>query len=207
MAARDVTIRLATAADGAAIAAIYRPAVTDATISFELTPPTADEMAARIDAVLLDAPWLVWVEGGAVRGYAYASKHRSRAAYQWSVETSAYVANDWHRRGVARGLYASLFALLRLQGVRNAYAGITLPNPASEALHAAMGFAPVGVYRGVGYKGGAWLDVAWSALVLQALEGPPAAPLTLADAKAEAGWTAAMDAGLSSAEPSAEPSR
>lgn len=118
-------------------------------------------MAERVEHVLKRTPWLVWERGGTVLGYAYASAHRERAAYQWSVEVSAYVHRDARRNGVARSLYATLFPTLSAQGFHNAYAGVTLPNAASIGLHTSMGFTPVGVYHGVGYKNGAWHDVGW----------------------------------------------
>lgn len=118
-------------------------------------------MARRVARVLKRTPWLVLERHGTVLGYAYATPHRDRAAYQWSVEVSAYVHSDVHRQGVARMLYSSLFAGLVVQGFRNAYAGITLPNPQSVGFHSAVGFTPVGVYRGIGYKHGAWHDVIW----------------------------------------------
>lgn len=154
-------IRLAAPADAAALAAIYAPFVTHGATSFEVDPPDAEEMARRIERVMAWTPWLVCEHQGEPVGYAYASKHRERAAYQWSVDVSVYVRADARRAGVADGLYASLFAVLVLQGFRNAYAGIALPNPASVAFHTAAGFRPVGVYQGVGYKLGAWHDVAW----------------------------------------------
>jgi phosphinothricin acetyltransferase len=172
-------IRLATADDAEAIAAIYRPAVTDKPTSFELEPPDGAEMARRVEKTLARTPWLVYDDDGAVLGYAYASAHRERAAYQWSVDVSAYVRDDAQRRGVARALYTSLFDVLALQGFRNAYAGVTLPNDASVGFHRAMGFTPVGVYRGVGYKLGAWHDVAWfeRPLAPRVAEPPPPVPL------------------------------
>jgi phosphinothricin acetyltransferase len=94
-------------------------------------------------------------------GYAYASRHRERAAYQWSVDTTVYVRQGRQRRGVGRALYTALLGVLPLQGYVNAYAGVTLPNPASVGLHTAMGFQPVGTYRRVGWKLGRWHDVAW----------------------------------------------
>ena len=97
----------------------------------------------------------------AIVGYAYASAHHERAAYRWSVSTAIYVSRDHHRRGAGRALYTTLFALLRALGYRQATAGITLPNPASVGLHEAFGFAPVGVYRQIGYKMGEWHDVGW----------------------------------------------
>jgi L-amino acid N-acyltransferase YncA len=154
-------IRLAQPIDGAAIADIYRPAVVDRATSFELEAPDAVEMGRRIETCLERLPWLVAVDEENVTGYAYASLHRSRPAYQWSVEVSAYVGDRAHRRGTGRALYEALFRILVLQGYRNAYAGITLPNDASERFHRALGFTPVGVFRGVGYKLGRWHDVMW----------------------------------------------
>jgi phosphinothricin acetyltransferase len=99
--------------DAAQVASIYRPYVTDAATSFELDPPDAEEMARRIQMALRFAPWLVAEdEQNQVVGYAYASRHRERAAYQWSVDVGVYVRADQHRRGVGRALYTSQ---LRLQ--------------------------------------------------------------------------------------------
>src|SRR5438876_395272 len=112
--------------DAAAIADIYRPYVTDAVTSFEVTPPDAAEMARRIDAVLALAPWLVALDDlSAPIGYVYASRHAEREAYQWSVDTTVYIREGDHRRGVGRALYEALFSLLRLQGFYVAHAGIT----------------------------------------------------------------------------------
>ena len=178
-------IRLATPDDAAPIAAIYAPAVTDGVISFELEPPDAEEMARRIVKTLARTPWLACERDGRVLGYAYASAHRERAAYRWSVDVSAYVRADVRRAGVARALYASLFAVLARQGFRNAYAGVALPNDASVGLHRAVGFTPVGVYRGVGYKLGAWHDVAWfeRPLAPRVAEPPEPVPLSALDAE------------------------
>ncbi len=176
---RDPTIRLATTDDAPALAAIYAPAVVDSLISFELEPPDAAEMARRVARVLARTPWLVGEREGEVVGYAYAGPHRERAAYAWSVDVSAYVRADARRGGVARALYTALLAALAVQGYRNAYAGVALPNAASEGLHRALGFTPVGVYRGVGYKLGAWHDVLWleRALAPRVADPPPPVPL------------------------------
>lgn len=168
------TIRLATTADADALAAIYAPSVTGATTSFELEAPDAAEMARRLAAVLAHAPWLVLERAGAVAGFAYASRHRDRAAYQWSVDVTVYVDAAHHRTGVGRALYTDLFERLRAQGYYVAHAGITLPNDASVALHESLGFTPIGVYPAVGYKLGAWRDVGWWRLALRAPEGEPA---------------------------------
>ena len=154
-------IRVADPADAAQVAAIYAPSVAETAVSFEILPPDASEMARRIDAMGRLTPWLVCDDGAALAGYAYASPHRERAAYAWSADVSVYVATDARRRHVGAGLYAALLGILRHQGYHRAYAGITLPNPPSVALHEAARFTPIGVYREVGFKLGAWRDVAW----------------------------------------------
>ncbi|WP_227355013.1 arsinothricin resistance N-acetyltransferase ArsN1 family B [Haladaptatus salinisoli] len=156
-----VTVRLAEADDAPRIAAIYAPIVRETVVSFETDPPDDEEVAERISKTLPTYPWLVCERDEEILGYAYASAHRTRDAYRWSVDASVYVHDGHRRSGVGRGLYESLFALLRRQGFYNAYAGIALPNPASVGLHESMGFEEVGVYRNVGYKDGAWRDVGW----------------------------------------------
>lgn len=189
-------IRLATSADGPAVAAIYAPAVTDVATSFELTPPDGAEMARRISEKLAMYPWLVCERGREILGYAYGGTFRERAAYQWSVEVSAYVRSDVHRAGVGRALYRSLFAVLVLQGFRNAIAGITLPNPASVGLHAAVGFTPVGVFRGVGCKFGRYHDVAFFERELAPRVGDPAPPRPLPALLSSPQLAAAIAAGV-----------
>ncbi|MEP6691502.1 MAG: arsinothricin resistance N-acetyltransferase ArsN1 family B [Gemmatimonadaceae bacterium] len=175
----STVIRFAAESDAAALAEIYAPAVTERTTSFELVAPTAADMARRMSALRERYPWLVCESDGRVIGYAYASPHRERLAYQWSVDVSAYVRDDAQRRGVGRALYTALFAILAMQGYRTAYAGITLPNAASEGMHRALGFEPVGIYRGVGYKMGAWRDVVWLARSLAPRVDDPPAPLPI----------------------------
>lgn len=155
-------IRTATPDDAAAVAAIYAPVVQHTAISFETDPPDAAEMRSRIDKTLTTLPWLVAEdEQGAVCGYAYASKHRERAAYQWSVDTTVYVREDQRGRGVGRALYGQLLPLLTDLGYCQAFAGIALPNAGSVGLHEAVGFQALGVYRDVGFKHGQWRDVGW----------------------------------------------
>jgi phosphinothricin acetyltransferase len=174
-------IRLAAADDAPQVHAIYVPFVRDSVISFELEPPTLEEMRSRISTTLATHPWIVCETDGRIRGYAYASAHRERRAYQWSCDVSCYVHPDAQRRGIGRALYLALFRILRAQGFRNAYAGITLPNAASVGLHEAVGFTALGVYRGVGYKRGRWHDVGWWELRLAALADEPAPPRPLAE--------------------------
>jgi L-amino acid N-acyltransferase YncA len=157
----DPSIRTATEADAAALLAIYRPFVESTAVSFETVAPTVEEFAARIDKVLAGWQWLVAIRDGQCVGYAYGSLHRERPAYRWSVEVSAYVHPDYRRRGIARELYLRLFDELALKGYCNALAGITLPNESSVAMHRSVGFEPIGIFKDVGRKFGAWHDVAW----------------------------------------------
>src|SRR5262249_50045005 len=159
--------------------------------------PTPDEMSARIRRLTERLPWLVLDDNGRIAGYVYASPHRERAAYRWSVDVAAYVAADFRRRNVGRALYTALFALLAAEGCFKAFAGVTLPTPASVGLHEALGFQRVGEYRGVGNKLGAWHDVRWYQRSLQPEQPDPAPPRALDAIRHTAEWDGAMDAGLS----------
>jgi L-amino acid N-acyltransferase YncA len=189
-------IRLATPHDATGVQAIYAPVVRETAISFELEPPTVEDMQQRIAKTLERMPWLVCEHRGEILGYAYASPHRVRAAYQWSVDVSVYIQAQARRSGVGRGLYRSLFALLVLQGYYHAYAGITLPNPASVGLHESLGFQIVGVYPAVGYKLGIWHDVGWWQLTLQEHVTSPEPPVDLSTVREWAAWHAALATGL-----------
>jgi len=190
------TIRLAEPSDGPRIAEIYGPVVASTAISFETEVPGAEEMSGRVEAALRFAPWLACTDGDGLAGYAYASRHRDRRAYQWCVDVSVYVRADSRRSGVGHALYASLFALLRLQGFRAAHAGITLPNAASVGLHESLGFRPIGVYPSVGFKLGAWHDVGWWQLELAERRGVPQPPLSMDALRSGTGFEAALSAGL-----------
>jgi L-amino acid N-acyltransferase YncA len=161
--------------DAGACAAIYAPYVTDTVISLEERAPTANDLARRIEHTTRTHPWLVAQDGDVVVGYAYATRHRERASYRWATDVTVYVAPTSQRRGVGRALYEALFGLLARQGYRIACAGVTLPNEASVGLHEALGFQPVGVYRNIGWKLGAWRDVGWWQLELGG-DGPPREP-------------------------------
>jgi L-amino acid N-acyltransferase YncA len=188
--------RLTDNGDAAAVQRIYAPFVLHTAVSFELAPPGVEEMRARIAKTLPRYPWLVLEEGGEVIGYVYASAHRARPAYAWSVDTTVYVDAAHRRRGVGRALYASLFEVLRLQGFHNAFAGVALPNAGSVGLHEALGFQPVGVYRAVGYKLGRWHDVGWWQRPLRAQDAAPEPPKSLTQVAAGSGWEKALGMGL-----------
>jgi phosphinothricin acetyltransferase len=180
--------------DAAAIAALYAPFVTDTTVTFEEIPPDATEIARRIaDVQAQGLPWLIAEETADARagrevvsapadgdarapsdapeptallGYAYATPWRTRRGYRFSVEVTVYVAPAAHRRGVGRALYEALFARLAAAGYHAAMAGIALPNPASVALHEALGMHQVAHFRETGFKFGRWVDVGYWERVL-----------------------------------------
>jgi len=191
--------------DAGAIQAIYAPIVRDTPISFELEPPLVEEMRRRIVELLDDLPWLVCDLDGSIAGYAYATRHRQRPAYQWSVESSVYVDVAFQRCGIGRALYASLLEILKLQGHRNVLAGIVLPNPASEALHRRCGYEPTGVFRAVGFKLGRWHDVAWWHRSLQGdSSAAPSLPQALSHVRSGPAFSDALGAGLPFIRPSIE---
>lgn len=190
-------IRLATEQDAGQIQAIYSSIVSQTATSFEMEPPTVEDIRQRIRDTLIDFPWLVCEQQGVVLGYAYASKHRTRAAYQWSVDVSVYIRDDQRRKGMGRALYSALFPILAQQGFYNAYAGIALPNPGSVGLHESMGFKPVGVYQSVGYKFGAWHDVGWWHLALRPTAETPQPPVELRAVQDTEAWKAALAVGSS----------
>lgn len=188
-------IRLAHDGDVDAIVDIYRPIVESTTISFETEAPDHEKMARRLHDTLQAYPWLVCELDGRMAGYAYAARHRVRNAYQWSVDTSVYIDEAHRRRGVGRGLYESLFAILTAQGYFSAYAGIALPNDASVALHESMGFERIGVYQGVGYKLGRWCDVGWWQRSLRERQQKPQSPRNLAAIAQQPDWDALVRRG------------
>ena len=169
-------VRDASADDAEACAAIYAPYVTDTAISFETEPPKPAEMAERIAAAVRTHAWIVLEDDDRVVGYAYGGPYKSREAYRWSCEVSVYVERGRRRTGSGRVLYDALLARLAERGFRTAVAGMTLPNDASEGLHRAMGFEPIGVYRRIGWKHGAWHDVAWTQRTIATGDDQPAEP-------------------------------
>jgi L-amino acid N-acyltransferase YncA len=166
-------VRDATNSDATSCASIYAPYVTGTPVTFETDPPGREEMAKRIAAALASHAWVVLNDSGRVVGYAYAGPYKSRTAYRWSCEVSVYVEMGRRRTGAGRALYGALFERLERRGYRMAVAGMTLPNEASVGLHRATGFEPVGTYRRIGWKHGAWHDVAWAQRPIGPGTGPP----------------------------------
>ena len=173
-------VRAATADDAAAIASLYAPYVVGSIVSFETQPPDADEMALRISGADGLYPWLAACDGEELLGFAYASAFRSRPAYRFTVETSVYVADGAHRRGIGTLLYRALLPVLEAQGYAQAIAAITLPNEASVRLHEAVGFAQIGTYEKVGFKFREWRSVGLWQRALAPLSTRPEEPKPVA---------------------------
>ncbi len=188
------TIRLATQADVPAMLAIYGPFVEHSYVSFETEVPTASAFWQRAQTVLAEAPWLVCTYEDQVVGYAYASAHRSRQAYQWNRELSVYVKEAWRGKGIARALYSTLIELLKLQGYLNTLIGISLPNETSVRFHEKMGFKPVGIYHNVGFKKGRFCDVGWWELSIQ--NAPPNEIISPPDCQKMSLWQEILSNGI-----------
>lgn len=172
-------IRFAGKEDAAAILKIYETYITNTGVTFEIEVPAVDAFAARIEAVTAQFPWLVCEVDGEIAGYAYASKHGERAAYRWSADLSVYIDERYHRCKIATALYDAVTEILRRQGYYTVYAGVSTPNPKSEAFHTAYGFRNLGEFKNVGYKLGAWRGVAWYELPLTAYTDAPEEPLCI----------------------------
>lgn len=177
-----IGIRLATLEDAEAILNIYAKYVSDTTVSFEVEVPTVEAFQKRMEQIQAQFPWLVCEIDGVVAGYAYASKHAQRAAYRWSADLSVYINEMYHRRHIAAALYEALYRMLKAQGYYTVYAGVSTPNPKSEAFHLAQGFTTVGVYPNVGYKLGKWCTLTWYGLPLQEYGDAPQEPKMLKEA-------------------------
>ena len=177
MTSASTVVRGASGRDGAACAAIYAPYVISTAITFEIDPPSAAEMSARITAAVQSHAWLVLEDAGRVFGYAYGSPFKARAAYRWACEVSVYLEPGRRRTGAGRMLYEALLPRLAERGYRTAVAGMTLPNEASVGLHTAMGFEPAGTYRRIGWKLDAWHDVAWMQRTILDGPNPPSEPV------------------------------
>lgn len=160
-----MTIRFARPEDSAALRAIYAQYIhTDITFEYEL--PSPEEFTRRITEFSAAYPYLVAEEEGRILGYAYAHRIWERMAYQWDAELSVYLDQEATGKGLGKRLCAVLLELLRLQGIRTVYSLVTSPNPASEALHASLGFRRIGVHENTGYKNGRWIGVIWFELNL-----------------------------------------
>ena len=173
-----MTIRLATASDANAPRNIYAQYI-ETPITFEYVLPTNAEFSRRISSILENYPYLVWEEFGTPLGYAYAHRQMERQAYQWNAELSVYIEQHHTSKGIGAALYTVLIELLKIQGIKTVYAGVTLPNEKSERLHQTFGFHKLGIYHNTGYKCGKWHDVAWFEKQIAPYSTSPAVPISI----------------------------
>lgn len=174
-------IRPATPEDAAELLEIYTPYVRDTAISFELEPPTEEEFARRIKAILERYPYIVAEKNGSIAAYAYASAFKKRAAYDTSVEMSIYVREEFRGRGFGKLLYTELERILRLQNVQNVNACIAYTDDendpyltnGSTRFHERMGYALVGRFHKCAAKFGRWYDMIWMEKFIGSHETPP----------------------------------
>lgn len=174
-------LRLANPSDAKAILDIYAPYIEHTSLTFETEIPSVEAFSKRIESYLQNWPWLVCEIDGIIAGYAYSSRYRERKAYQWSVECSVYIHDNFHNKRVGKALYESLFEILRTQGYNNVYAVINLPNDKSVAFHEKCGFKYFATYEKVGYKHGHWKNVGWWRLVVNEFGDEPPAPIPFAE--------------------------
>ena len=176
-----LTIRIAKPNDAKGILEIYAPYISNTSFTFETEIPSVEEFAERIKTYLINWPWLVCEIDGKIAGYTYATKYRERVAYQWGVESSVYIHDDFQREGIARALYTALFDILKQQGFNTVYAVINLPNEKSISLHERLGFHHFATYEKAGYKLGKWKNVGWWQLSINDYGDAPAAPIKFSE--------------------------
>ncbi|RYZ28001.1 MAG: N-acetyltransferase family protein [Chitinophagaceae bacterium] len=172
-----IILRTARPDDARPIQEIYAPFVLSTAVTFETEVPSVKETEIRMKKCLQKFPWIVCEVDGKVSGYAYASAHREREAYQWTCESSIYLHPDMKGKGVGKVLYQTLFSLLKRQGFVTVYGGITLPNEPSVKLHEGCGLECFAVYENVGYKLDSWHKVGWWKLQLNEYKLEPSPPL------------------------------
>lgn len=177
----EKVIRPATVKDAAAILGIYEEYIKNTAVTFEIEVPSLVAFEERMERIMSGFPWLVCEMDGEIAGYAYASKHGERASYRWSADLSVYIHEKFHRNHIASELYDEVIALLQKQGYYTVYAGVSTPNPKSEAFHEAYGFRCLGEFKNVGYKLGEWRGVAWYELPIAEYVNEPAEPKSIKD--------------------------
>lgn len=173
----QIQLRWVLPSDAVAMLDIYAPLVRETATSFEKEVPSISEFEERIRLYSSRSPWLVAEIDGQLVGYAYATDHRSRYAYQWNQEVTAYVHQDFRKRGIAKKLYLKIFEILKAMNYCKAIAVITLPNDPSLAFHRALGFQKMGEMKDVGFKFDRWYSTSWWDLDLR--ENPNQSPSNL----------------------------
>ena len=158
--AEKLNIRLANVNDTQKLLDIYAEYIKTP-ITFETELPSAAEFKERIAEISAVYPYLVCEQDGEIIGYAYVHRFRERAAYDWGVEASIYLAKKAVGQGLGTLLYQALIDICREMGILTIYGCVTAPNAPSEHLHAKMGFRHVGTMAKAGFKAGAWHEVNW----------------------------------------------
>lgn len=166
--------RMARVQDAAPLLAIYGYYVENTVISFETQTPPLAEFEKRIQDICLNYPYLVCEQNERIVGYAYANRHKERAAYQWNAELSAYLHQDYTGAGIGKALCKALIALSELQNLRNLYGVVATPNPASEKMQLKLGFKKEGLMEKTGFKLGTWHDIATYHKRIGGNDAPPA---------------------------------
>ena len=164
----NIIIRTATVEDAEEILNIYAYYVKNTASTFEYDVPSLEEFRRRIEKTLQKYPYLVILEQGNIVGYAYAGAFKERAAYDWSVEMTVYIARDAKRLGLGRKIYEELERQLKEMGILNLYACIGDPivedeylTKDSEKFHQHLGYRKVGEFHKCGYKFGRWYNMIW----------------------------------------------
>lgn len=181
----SMRIRFAALEDAADILEIYKKYIKNTRVTFEIEVPTTDAFRERMERIMAQFPWLVCEIDGKIAGYAYGSKHGERAAYRWSADLSVYIDEPYHRYGLGTALYTALLELLRMQGYFTVYAGVSTPNPKSEAFHTAFGFRNLGEFKNAGYKLGCWCGVSWYELVLNEYVSEPIETISIGELRSK----------------------
>ena len=163
----DINIRLVKEVDATSVLQIYAPYVLSSAATFETEVPSIELFKDRIKTYSASSPWLVAEVEGNVVGYAYASAHRGRSAYQWTQETTVYLNPAYQQRGIAKLLYEKLIELMTFMGFTKAIGVITLPNNASIGLHQSLGFKHIGKFKDIGFKFNQWHTTSWWTLDIQ----------------------------------------
>ncbi|MEG2634559.1 MAG: N-acetyltransferase family protein [Oscillospiraceae bacterium] len=170
---KNYKLRMAVLADVNEILDIYRPYVENTAITFEYEVPSADEFGRRMDCIMKYFPFIVCEYCGELVGYAYASRQKTRAAYQWNAELSVYIKRSFQRKHIGTLLYKAIIEILKAQGFVNAYAVITHPNEKSELFHNKFGFTSAGISPKTGWKFGQWYDTSEMVLRISDLSIAP----------------------------------
>ena len=166
-------IRFATEKDAEEILEIYAPYIKKTAITFEYDVPSLLEFSGRIAEIQKKYPWIVYEENGKILGYAYGGPEYTRAAYQWTVETSVYLSEEARGKGIGTALYEKILDILKKQNFCICYAKINDDNKASIMMHEKYGFKQIGIKKNCGYKFEKWHSVVFFEKQLNEFSVPP----------------------------------